>query len=86
MDSCAATDNFLVNRLSNDRKTIQSLAIGAGALGELLVLVSGLPLLRWATRRVLKMFSADGDSPVKTPDAWDAQNFTEMKEAKTCKP
>ena len=84
MDSCAATDNFLVNRLSNDRKTIQSLAIGAGALGELLV--SGLPLLRWTTRRILKMFSADGDSPVKTVDPWDAQNFTEMKEAKTCKP
>jgi hypothetical protein len=68
MDSCAAADNFLVNRLSNDRKTIQSLAIGSGALGELVV--SGLPLLRWTTRRILKMFSAEapGDSPVKTPD------------------
>ena len=86
MDSCATTDNFLVNRLSNERKTIQSLAIGTGALGELLV--SGLPLLRWTTRRILKMFSADkpGDSAAKTPDPWTAQNFTEMKEAKTCKP
>ena len=85
MDSCATTDNFLVNRLSNERKTIQSLAIGTGALGELLV--SGLPLLRWTTRRILKMFSADkpGDSAAKTPDPWAAQNFTEMKEAKTCK-
>ncbi len=51
MDSCAAPDNFLVNRLSNDRKTIQSLTVGGGALGELVV--SGLPLLQWATRRIL---------------------------------
>jgi CelD/BcsL family acetyltransferase involved in cellulose biosynthesis len=51
MDSCATPDNFLVNRLSNDRKTIQSLAVGGGALGELVV--SGLPLLQWATRRIL---------------------------------
>ena len=50
MDSCAAADNFLVNRLSNDRKTIQSLAVGSGALGDLVI--SGLPLLRW-TRRIL---------------------------------
>src|SRR2546421_9843735 len=34
MDSCASTDNLLVNRVSNDRKTIQSVVIGAGALGE----------------------------------------------------
>jgi len=51
MDSCATADNFLVNRLSNDRKTIQSLTVGGGALGELVV--SGLPLLQWATRRIL---------------------------------
>lgn len=51
MDSCATPDNFLVNRLSNDRKTIQSLTVGGGALGELVV--SGLPLLQWATRRIL---------------------------------
>ena len=77
MDSCATTDNFLVNRLSNDRKTIQSVAIGAGALGELLV--SGLPLMRWTTRRILKMFSADktGDSPAKTPEPWGARNSME---------
>ena len=51
MDSCATPDNVLVNRLSNDRKTIQSLAVGGGALGELVV--SGLPLLQWATRLIL---------------------------------
>jgi hypothetical protein len=51
MDSCATPDNLLVNRLSNDRKTIQSLTVGGGALGELVV--SGLPLLQWATRRIL---------------------------------
>jgi len=51
MDSCATADNFLVNRLSNDRKTIQSLTVGRGALGELVV--SCLPLLQWATRRIL---------------------------------
>ena len=50
MDSCAAADNLLVNRLSNARKTIQSLAVGSGALGDLVI--SGLPLLRW-TRRIL---------------------------------
>ena len=55
MDSCAASDNVLVNRLSNDRKTIQSIAIGGGVLGELLV--SGLPLLRWTNRRILRKSS-----------------------------
>ena len=74
MDSCATADNFLVNRLSNDRKTIQSLTVGAGALGELVV--SGLPLLRWTTRRILKMFSADapGDSPARAPDPGTPRN------------
>ena len=52
MDSCAAPDNLLINRLTNDRKTIQTLAIGGGTLGELVV--SGLPLLRWTNRRILK--------------------------------
>src|SRR5256885_10633791 len=86
MDSCATADNFLVNRLANVRKTIQSVAIGAGALGELLV--SGLPLMRWTTRRILKMFSAGktGDSPAKTPGALGHPEFNGLKEAKTCKP
>jgi hypothetical protein len=52
MDSCAAPDNLLVNRLSNDRRTIQTLIIGCGTLGELVV--SGLPLVRWTNRRILK--------------------------------
>ena len=63
MDSCAAADNFLVNRISNDRKTIQSLTVGGGALGELVI--SGLPLLRW-TRRILKPFS---ETPARSPGA-----------------
>jgi hypothetical protein len=68
MDSCAAPDNSLVNRLSNDRRTIQSLAVGSGALGELVL--SGLPLLRWTNRRFLKRSSSDApaDSSAKTQD------------------
>ena len=61
MDSCATADNFLVNRLSNDRKTIQSLAVGGGALGELVV--SGLPLLQWATRQILMRSSERAAHP-----------------------
>lgn len=52
MDSCAAPDNLLINRISNERRAIRSLAFGAGALGELVI--SGLPLLRWTQRRMLK--------------------------------
>jgi CelD/BcsL family acetyltransferase involved in cellulose biosynthesis len=67
MDSCAATDNSLVNRLSNDRRTIQSLAIGGSALGELVV--SGLPLLRWTNRRILKRSSeGSADSSAEAAD------------------
>ena len=63
MDSCAAPDNLLVNRLANDRRTIQSLAIGMGVLGELVV--SSLPLLRWANRRFRRRSAAADprDSP-----------------------
>lgn len=71
MDSCAAPDNFLVNRLSNERKTIQSVTIGGGPLGELVI--SGLPLLRWTHRLFLKRSSdvpahssATGPDPLKT--------------------
>ena len=52
MDSCAAPDNLLINRISNARRAIRSLAIGAGAMGELMI--PGLPLLRWTHRRMLK--------------------------------
>jgi len=61
MDSCAAADNGLVNRLSNDRRTIQSLSTGSGALGELVA--AGLPALHWTSRRLrnglLRMNAAD---------------------------
>jgi len=52
MDSCAAPDNQLINRISNARLPVRSLAFGVGALGELVM--SGLPLLRWTQRRMLK--------------------------------
>jgi hypothetical protein len=73
MDSCAAPDNFLVNRLSNDRKTIKSLAVGSGALGELVI--SGMPLLRWTNRRILKRSSeAPARSSAKGPDPRTTEN------------
>ncbi len=73
MDSCAAPDNFLVNRLSNDRKTIQSLTVGSGALGELVI--SGMPLLRWTNRRILKRSSeAPARSSAKGPDPRTTEN------------
>ena len=52
MDSCAAPDSTLINRISNDRKTIETLAIASGPLGELVI--SGLRLLRWTNRRLHK--------------------------------
>src|SRR5215467_2187929 len=52
MDSCAAPDNILINRISNDRRVIRSLTFGVGALGELVI--SGPPLLRWTHRRMQK--------------------------------
>lgn len=57
MDSCAAPDNLLINRISNERRTVQSLAVGTGTLGELMV--SGLPLLRWTHQRILKRKSTE---------------------------
>lgn len=51
MDSCTTPDNTLINRICNGRRTIESLAIGSGALGELVI--SGLRLLRWTNRRLL---------------------------------
>lgn len=52
MDSCATPDNALINRISNDRRAIHSLAIAGGPLGE--VVLSGLRLLRWTNRRLLR--------------------------------
>ncbi len=61
MDYCASGANALVNRIANDRRTIQSLAVGGGALGELLV--AGLPLLRWTHRRLMKKTAAPPPPP-----------------------
>ena len=55
MDSCALPDNTLINRISNDRKTIDSLVIGSGPLGELLI--AGLRLWRWTKRWLLRRVS-----------------------------
>ena len=62
MDSCAAPDNALINRISNDRKAIHSLAIAGGPLGE--VVIAGLRLLRWTNRRLLRRGSVDIPSEV----------------------
>ena len=72
MDSCAAADNFLVNRLSNDRKTIQSLAVGSGALGDLVI--SGLPLLRWTQRILKRSPEAPAHSSADAPDPMTHRN------------
>jgi hypothetical protein len=52
MDSCAAADNSLINRISNGRRAIQSLVIGAGPLAGWMI--SGQMLLRSAKRRLLR--------------------------------
>lgn len=62
MDSCAAPDSALINRISNDRKAIHSLAIASGPLG--VVVISGLRLLRWTHRRRLRRGSVDIPSEV----------------------
>jgi len=69
MDSCADASNGLVNRLTNDRRTIQSLSIGSNAWGELIV--AGLPLLQWTHRRILNRPAATTPpgSAVKAPDS-----------------
>jgi CelD/BcsL family acetyltransferase involved in cellulose biosynthesis len=63
-DSCTASDNFVINRLWEDRTTIQSLAIGCGPWSELVI--SAAPMLRWIRRRLprwrrdgLQAFSAE---------------------------
>jgi Acetyltransferase (GNAT) domain len=61
MDSCASPDNQLVNRISNDRQTIQTLAFGGGTLGEFVI--SGLPLLRWTRRQIVKRKPAEIKEP-----------------------
>jgi hypothetical protein len=82
MDSCAAPDNLLVNRLSNDRKTVQSLIVGNGALGEFVV--AGLPLMRWARRRLAPRSPADActRSTLIRPYPQGDTECTAMTEAK----
>jgi hypothetical protein len=43
LDSCTDRETGLINRLSNDRRTLQSLAVGGAAAGELLRLDRPLP-------------------------------------------
>jgi len=50
MDSCTASDNFIINRLWKDRITIQGLAIGSGSWSELVI--RAVPVLRWLGRRI----------------------------------
>lgn len=64
MDSCTTPDNTLINRISNDRRTIETIAIGSGALGQLAI--SGLRLLRWTKRRLLGRVSDSTSSDVSS--------------------
>jgi len=49
VDSCAAFDSVLFNRLYLERRILQSLLVSSGRVpGDLVV--SSLPLLRWAKR------------------------------------
>lgn len=57
MDSCAAPDNLLVNRIANARRAICDLAIAVSPLGKLAL--TALRLLRWTTRRYLRRISPD---------------------------
>lgn len=57
MDSCTDSDNFIINRLWNDRRVIQTMVIGGGAWGDLVTSV--LPMLRWIRRRVPNGHSKD---------------------------
>jgi CelD/BcsL family acetyltransferase involved in cellulose biosynthesis len=51
MDSCAVSTHPMINRLWLDRKTIQTVVVATGkGLGGLLV--SALPLMRWAKRAI----------------------------------
>jgi CelD/BcsL family acetyltransferase involved in cellulose biosynthesis len=83
MDSCASADNFLINRLSNDRKTIQSLTVGTGALGELVV--SGLSLLRWTNRWILRRSSDALAGAAAKTQITGARKFS-TKETRTWRP
>ncbi len=49
MDSCASPDRFMINQLWPERRTIQSMLVGIGNRGELIL--AAMPLLNWARRR-----------------------------------
>jgi len=52
MDSCADPDNFMVNHLWRDRRTIPTILVGTGRRpGDLVV--AAIPMLRWLNRRFL---------------------------------
>ncbi|HEU4390623.1 MAG TPA: GNAT family N-acetyltransferase, partial [Blastocatellia bacterium] len=50
MDSCAAAEHPMINRLWRERRVIQTTLIGRSSLGSFVVSV--IPLLRWANRAV----------------------------------
>jgi hypothetical protein len=53
MDSCADPDNFMVNHLWLERRTIPTLVVGTGrSPGDLVV--AGIPMLRWLNRKLLR--------------------------------
>src|SRR5262245_46918990 len=53
MDSCADPDRFMINHIWTDRRTIQTLVVGAGKpLGDLVV--AAIPFLKWLNRQVLR--------------------------------
>lgn len=56
MDSCAAPDNLLINRIANSRRAIHGLSIAVNPLGNLAL--AAQRLLRWTSRRVLRRSSS----------------------------
>jgi CelD/BcsL family acetyltransferase involved in cellulose biosynthesis len=51
MDSCAAPEHFMANRLWMERRIVSTLLVGTGGVaGDLLV--ASLPVMRWALRSV----------------------------------
>jgi CelD/BcsL family acetyltransferase involved in cellulose biosynthesis len=60
MDSCAAEDNSLINRISNGRRAIQSVSVAAGPMGRLVF--AGQTLLRSARRRLWRATSVPAET------------------------
>jgi GNAT acetyltransferase-like protein len=51
MDSCAAPEHFMANRLWMERRTLGTLLVATGGFPRDLI-VSSLPLLRWLSRKL----------------------------------